>query len=81
MLSKNLKQGSSINSSKPVGVINRLTGSGIMLGWYQDKPVRVLNMPTGSGEISGKRDMVNASLCTWFIYKKKQKNLYIQVHV
>ena len=67
MLSKNLKIGSSINASKPVGVLNRLTGSGAMLAWYQDKPVGVLNKPAGSEAISGKRDLVNALLCTWFV--------------
>ena len=67
MLSKNLKQGSLINASKPVGVLNKLTGSGTMLAWYQDKPVRVLNSPAGSGAILGKRDLVNALLCTWFV--------------
>ena len=64
MLSKNLQQGSSINASKPVGVFNRLAGSGTMLAWYQDKPVEVLNRPVGSEEILGKRDLVNALLCT-----------------
>ena len=54
MLSKNLTTGSSINASKPVGVLNRLAGSGAMLAWYQDKPAEVLNRPTGSKEISGK---------------------------
>ena len=54
MLCNNLKPGSSINASKPIGVLNRLTGSGTMLAWYQDKPVGVLNMPAGSGVISGK---------------------------
>ena len=49
MLSKNLKQGSSINASKPVEVLNRLAGSGIMIAWYQDKPVWVLNKFVGSG--------------------------------
>ena len=37
-----------------------------MLAWYLDKPVGVLNRPAGSGAISGKRDLVNAPLCTWF---------------
>ena len=64
MLSKNLKQGSSINASKPVEVLNRLAGSETMLAWYQDKPVEVLNRLAGSREISGKRDPVNALLCT-----------------
>ena len=64
MLSKNLKQGSLINESKPVGVLNMLAGSGTMLAWYQGKPIGVLNRPTGSGEISSKRDLVNAPLCT-----------------
>ena len=64
MLSKNLKQGSSINASKLVGVLNMLTGSGNMLAWYQDKPIGVLNRPPGRGEISGKRDLVNALLYT-----------------
>ena len=64
MLSKNLKQGLSINASKLIGVLNRLTGRGTMLAWYQDKPVGVLNRPAGSGAISGKRDLVNALLCT-----------------
>ena len=64
ILSKNLKQGSLINASKPVGVLNRLAGSGTMLAWYQDKPVGVLNRPTGSGAISGKGDLVNALLYT-----------------
>ena len=67
MLSKNLKIGSSINASKPVGVLNRLTGSGSILAWYQGKPVGVLNRPTGSEAILGKRDLVNAPLCTWFV--------------
>ena len=54
MLSKNLTTRSSINASKPVGVLNRLAGNGTMLAWYQDKPDGVLNRPTGSGKISGK---------------------------
>ena len=54
MVSKNLTTGSSINASKPVGVLNKLTGSGAMLAWYQDKPVEVLNRPAGSGAILGK---------------------------
>ena len=66
MLSNNLKQGSSINASKPVKVLNRLAGSGTMLAWYQGKPSRVLNRSSSSGAISGKRDLVNAPLCTWF---------------
>ena len=49
MLSKNLTTGSSINASKPIGVRKRLTGSRIMLAWYQDKPVGVLNRLAGSG--------------------------------
>ena len=53
MLSNNL-QGSLVNASKPVGVLNRLAGSRDMLAWYQDKPTDVLNRPAGSGEISGK---------------------------
>ena len=64
ILSKNSKHGSSINASKPIGVLNRLAGSGTMLAWYQDKPIRVLNRPAGSGEMSGKRDLVNALLYT-----------------
>ena len=51
MRSKNLKQGSSINASKPVGVLNRLAGSGTMLAWYQGKPVGVLNRLAGSGDM------------------------------
>ena len=43
MLSKKLQQGSLINASKPIGVLNR---------------------PTGSGEIAGKRDPINALICT-----------------
>ena len=79
MLSKNLKQGSLINAIKPIGVLKTLTGSGIMLAWYQDKRTRVLSKHAGIGEISGKRDLVNAPLFTWFIkngnvYKKKNKN-------
>ena len=54
MLSKNLTTGSSINASKPIKVLKRLTGSSAMLAWYQDKPIRVLNKPAGSGAISGK---------------------------
>ena len=53
-----------MNASKPIMVLNWLTGSGTMLAWYQDKPIGVLNRPAGSGAISGKRDMVNALLCT-----------------
>ena len=49
MLSKNLQHGSSINASKPVGVLNNLTRSGTILAWYQDKPIGVLNMLVGSG--------------------------------
>ena len=64
MLSKNLITGSSINASKPVGVLNKLAGSGFMLAWYQDKPVKVMNRPARSKEISGKRDLVNTPLCT-----------------
>ena len=51
---------------KPVEVLNRPVGSGTLLAWYQDKPIGVLNRPTGSMEISGKRDLVNAPLGTWF---------------
>ena len=54
MLSKNLKPGSSINTSKPAGVLNMLAGSGTILAWYQHKPIRVLNMPAGIGAILGK---------------------------
>ena len=64
MLSKKLKPGSSINASTPVEVLNRITSSGTMLAWYQGKLVRVLNNPTGSEAIPGKRDLVNALLCT-----------------
>ena len=67
MLSNNLKQGSLINASKPVEVLNRLAGSETMLAWYQDKPIGVLNRPARSGEISVKIDMVNAPLCTLFM--------------
>ena len=64
MLSKNLKQGISINASKLIKALNKPADSGTMLAWYQDKLVRVLNRPTGSREISGKRDLGNALLCT-----------------
>ena len=64
MISKNLQQGSSINASKPIRVLNRLAGSGTMLAWYQYKLIGELNRPAGSREILGKRDMVNAPLCT-----------------
>ena len=64
MLSKKLQQGSSINASKPTGLLNRLAGSGTMLAWYQGKPVGVLNRLADSGAIPGKRDLVNALLCT-----------------
>ena len=66
MLSENSKHRSSVNASKPIGVLNKLAGSGTMLAWYQGKPVGVLNRPTGSQAILGKRDLVNAPLCTWF---------------
>ena len=64
MLSKNLITGSLINAIKPVGVLNRLPGNVTMLEWYQDKPVEVLNRHASSGEILGKKDLVNALLCT-----------------
>ena len=64
MLSKKLKHRSSINESKLVEVPNMLVGSGTMLAWYQGKPVGVLNRPAGNGDIAGKRDLVNALLCT-----------------
>ena len=64
MLSKKLQHRSSINASRPIGVLNKLAGRGTMLAWYQGKPIRVLNMPTSSGEILGRRDLVNAPLCT-----------------
>ena len=64
MISKKLQKGRSINASKLVEVLNRPVGSRAMLAWYQDKPVRVLNRPAGSDAISGKRDLVNALLCT-----------------
>ena len=67
MLSKNLQHRSSINASKPVRVLNTLAGSGTMLAWYQGKPIEVLKRPAGSGAILGKRDFVNALLCTWFV--------------
>ena len=54
MLIKNLTTGRSINASKPIRVLNRLTGSEAMLAWYQDKPAGVLNGPAGSEEISSK---------------------------
>ena len=38
-----------------------------MLAWYQG--AEVLNRPAGNGEISGKRDLVNAPLDTWFKIK------------
>ena len=63
---------------EPVGVLNKLAGSGDMLAWYQDKPIRVLNRPACSGAISGKRDLVNAPLCTWFVENdiiKKNQNI------
>ena len=69
MLSKNLKHGSLINASKLIRVLNKLTGSRTMLAWYQGKFVTVLNRPAGSGKIPGKKDLVNALLCTWFIEK------------
>ena len=37
-----------------------------MLAWYQDKPAGALNRPAGSEAISGKIDLVNAPLGTWF---------------
>ena len=62
MLNKNIITGSSINASKPVGVLNR---------------------PDGSRAISGKRDLVNAPLYTWFgkmiIYLKYR--IYINTYV
>ena len=69
MLSKKSKHRSLINASKLVGVLNMLAASETMLAWYQGKPVEVLNRPAGSGEISGKRDLVNAPLGTWFKIK------------
>ena len=54
MLSKNIITRSLINASKPIGVLNRLAGSGAMLAWYQEKPVGVLNMPASNVPISGK---------------------------
>ena len=54
MLHNNLKLGISINASKSSRVLNRLTGNGTILAWYQDKPVRALNRLAGSGAISGK---------------------------
>ena len=47
-----------------MGVLNKLTGSGAMLAWYQDKLVGILNRPAGSGAISSKRDLANALLYT-----------------
>ena len=44
-----------------------------MLAWYQDKLVGVLRRLAGSGEISSKRDLVNAPLCTWF---RKNDNIF-----
>ena len=70
MLSNNL-QGSLINASKLVRVLNRIVESGDMLAWYQDKLVEVLNNPTGSRAILGKRGLVNALLCTWFVKQKR----------
>ena len=67
MLSNIFKQGILVSASKPVVVLNKIAGSGAMLAWYQDKPTGVLNRPAGSGEISSKRDLVNALLCTWFV--------------
>ena len=53
MSKDNNLQGSLINASKLVGVLNRLAGSGGMLAWYQDKPIEVLNRLAGSGAVSG----------------------------
>jgi len=53
-----------MNASKPIGVLNMLTGRGAMLAWYQDKPIGVLNRLDGSGAISGKSALVNAPLGT-----------------
>ena len=54
MLSNNL-QGSLINASKPVKVLNRLTSNKAMLAWYQDNPVGVLNGPARNEAISGQK--------------------------
>ena len=67
MLGNILKQGSSVNASKPVGVLNMPASSGAMLTWYQDKHAGVLNRLADSGAILGKRDMVNAPLYTWVV--------------
>ena len=54
-----------------------------MLAWYQDKPTGVLNRPAGSEAISGKRGMVNALLCTWFVKQKRlnKKSRTRTIHV
>ena len=64
MLNNIFKQGILVSVSKPVEVLNRLVGSGTMLAWYQGKSVGVLNRDAGSRAIPGKRDLVNALLCT-----------------
>ena len=69
MLSNIFKQGSLVSASKPVGVLNKHAGNGAMLAWYQDKPTKVLSRPAGA--LSGKRGLVNALLCTWFVKQKR----------
>ena len=76
MLSKIINKGSLVNTSKPIRVLNRLTGSGAMLVWYQGKPVEVLNMLTGSEVIPGKRDIINTLLCIW-LNQTKTPSSYI----
>ena len=76
MLSNIWKQGSSVNASNPVGVLKRPTGSGAMIASYQDKLAELMNRPSGSGAISGKRDLVNAPLCTWLVKKWSYKEIF-----
>ena len=76
MPSKIINKGSSVNTSKPVGVLNMLTGSRAMLVWYQGKPIGVLNRLAGSGAIPGKREIINTLLCIW-LNQMKTPSAYI----
>ena len=76
MPSKIINKGSSINTNKPIGVLNRLAGSGAMLVWHQSKPAGVFNRFAGSEAILGKRDIINILSCIW-LNQTKTLSAYI----
>ena len=76
MPSKIINKGSSVNTRKPVEVLNRIARNEVMLVWYQGKPARALNRLVGSGAILGKIDIINTLLCIW-LNQTKTPSAYI----